>query len=157
MKTTEQSLSLTNLQIHGNYLEKKLSLFKDFLLVTISLKNSLHGQDDKAHIEKLLAQRQECIETLDKVDALIAKIAESNLSDKLNSEDPRKERLGFISEKLNRVIRKSVELDKECMALASSQLIDLKNEILKLRQGSGALNRYAGNAGRLPRFLDIKE
>lgn len=160
MKITEKSSEKDKIDLLCSYLEDKLKAFKGFLAATRSLHKTIQALDI-SQIDRLLAQRQECINRIEKLDAQAGKMKDSHfITGDTARPDSKKRSLRPFVEELKQVMRETFTLDRQYVPVIAAHLDNLKGEIVKMQESREALNNYGVygvNFSKIPRFLDIKE
>ena len=129
-------------------LEKKLAAVKDFSSITETLRDRVEN-GDLSKVMPLLAQRQELIEHIDRIEEQIQKIRpKKTLKELRNRTEP-------VSRTIWEILKKTVALDKACAARVISWQDEIKGELIKMRKGLKAVHSYTGRLSGPPKFLDM--
>jgi hypothetical protein len=125
-------------------LKHKLSVFKDFLLATASLKAALLSQDMK-QVGDMLKRRQELMGFVDKLDTRLTNVASFSPDVKT------------LSEGLAKAIAEVINANEECVAIAARFRTDLGKELHNINDVRVALRGYGGrNIPRPSRLFSVK-
>ena len=134
-------------------LEKKITIFKDFMSLTILLKNMIREHNVEA-VEMMIAQRHDHIVFINRIDDEIRMIRETNppYEAMLNSE--MRKRIQSLLKIVENCINKTMRLNRDCETAAEDELHKLGNGLSRLGQRGQSFKGYAGKSWE-PRFLDV--
>ncbi len=128
----------------GIVMKHKLSVFKDFLFATASLKAALLSQDMK-QIEDMIKRRQELMGFVDKLDNRLTNVASFSPDVKT------------LSQGLAKAIAEVISANEECVAIAARFRSDLGKELHDINDVRVALRGYGGrNPPRPSRLFSAK-
>ena len=136
-----------------SFLEKKLTLFNQYLSITKRMKATL--QDKEAgNLGVFISERQGCISKIEGIDGSMEKIIKEG-SDKLSHISDKCR--GLIDGCLRNIkgIMEEIDLmDREFMVMVKEEGEGMKTELLKLRNVRQAAKGYIKEKGFSPSFLD---
>jgi hypothetical protein len=134
-------------------LEKKINIFKDFISATVSLKDMIKEHHVEA-VEMMIAQRHNHIAVINRIDAEIRMIRETNPSYEAMLNPEMRKRIQSLLKMVENCISKTMRLNKDCEAAAEDELHKLRNGLSRLGQREKSFKGYAGKSWE-PRFLDV--
>jgi len=129
-------------------LEKKLAFVKDFSSITEAIRSKVEKGDLSA-VTTLLAQRQELIDHIGRIEEQIQKIGPKNPLKGL------RDRTDSVSRTIREILEKTIILDKECVAQMISWQDEIRGELIRMRKGLKAVHSYTGRLTGPPKFLDM--
>jgi hypothetical protein len=130
-------------------LEEKLTVVRDFLSITESLRDQVQT-GDLSTVMGLLARRQELIDRIDRIEEKVKKIG---------PESPCWEpgdRVDSISKTVREMLEKAVVHDKACMDKIISWQDEVRGELSGMKNGLKAVQGYTGRPTQPPKFLDTR-
>jgi hypothetical protein len=128
-------------------LEKKLAFVKELSSITETLRDKVQKGEISA-VTTLLAERQELIDQIGRVEEQIQKIAPQNpVRDFTDRMDP-------ISRTIREMLEETILFDKECAAQMKFWQDETKGELIRMRRGLKAVQSYTGRLTGPPKFLD---
>ena len=136
-------------------LERKLSVFKRYLSVTLEMKQVLERDPDDG-LDPLISKRQRCINTINTIDRDLDGIGGKLRSGIEKVSSKVMERIGRYINRIEAVIKTITPLERELVTLASMESDTREAALLKLRQTRKATEGYGGHDGGRARFLDMK-
>ncbi len=128
-------------------LEKELAFVKDFSSITETLRDKI-GKGDISAVTMLLAQRQELIDPIGRIEEQIQKFEPKSPLEGLG------DRTDSVSRRIREILEKTILLDKECIAQMTSWQGEIRGELIRMRKGLKAVHSYAGRLTGPPKFLD---
>jgi hypothetical protein len=134
-------------------LEKKISVFKDFISATISLKDMIREHNVEA-VEMMIARRHDHLVFINKIDDEIRMIRETNPSYEAMLNPEMRKRIQSLLKTVENCIKKTMRLNGDCEAAAEDELHKLRNGLSRLGQHDQSFKGYAGKSWE-PRFLDV--
>lgn len=135
-------------------LEKKITIFKDFISATVSLRDMIKEHNVEA-IEMMTARRRDHIVFINRIDDEIRMIRETNPSyEAMLNADARK-RVQSLMKMVENVISKTLRLNQDCETVAEDELHRLRNGLSGLGNTKKWFKGYGGKLWE-PRFLDVK-
>jgi hypothetical protein len=135
-------------------LEKKITIFKDFISATVSLKDMIKEHNVEA-IEMTIARRHDHMVFINRIDDEIRMIRETNPSyEAMLNADARK-RMQSLMKMVENVISKTLRLNQDCETVAEDELHMLRNGLSGLGNSEKWFKGYGGKSWQ-PRFLDVK-
>jgi len=150
--TNQSSTASADLSKLGGLLERKITIFRDFISATTSLKDMIELHNAEA-VEMIIARRHDYISLIGRVDEEILKIRKANPS--YEAPETRK-RIQSLMKTLENMIAKTLRLNQACEAAAESELDKLRNDLSELGHSQKGVKGYRGKSGELPRFMDVK-
>jgi hypothetical protein len=147
-KSPAASADLTRL---CELLEQKIAIFKDFMSATTSLKDMIEQHNVEA-VEMLIVRRHNLMIFINKLDAAIRRIRETNPSYKAPGT---RKRIQSLMATLEQVINKTQRLNQHCEAAAEHELDKLRNDLSGIGHSQTSFKGYKDKSGE-PRFLDVK-
>jgi len=135
-------------------LEEKANALTGFVSASESLLGCLTAGDLES-LPAILENRQKLSRCIDEMDARIEAALRKISPDGENP--PGAIRLNRFRGRFEDLLRKSAELEAQCLRAVESQRDRTKKEILALRQGRKAARQYLQRAGMQPRIMDLKK
>jgi hypothetical protein len=134
-------------------LEKKITIFKDFISATVSLRDMIKEHNVDA-IEMMIAKRHDHIVFINRIDDEIRMIKAGNPSyEAMLNVDARK-RVQSLMKMVENMIGKTLRLNQDCETVAEDELHRLRSGLSEL--GSTKKWFKAHEKSWEPRFLDVK-
>jgi hypothetical protein len=153
MKIQKPEEVSTDISLLCRLLEQKITIFKDFLSVTASLKDMIKEHNIEA-VKIMIVQRHDCIKSIDRLDMAIRRFRESNPSyDTLITPGMRK-RIRSLTKTLENMINKTLQLNQDCESIVEDELDKLKNDLSGFGHSLKWFKAYGGKSIE-PRFLDV--
>jgi hypothetical protein len=134
-------------------LEKKIAVFKDFMSLTILLKNMIREHNVEA-VEIMIAQRQDHIVLINRIDDEIHMIRKTNPHYEAMLNPEMRKRIQSLLKMVENCINKTMRLNRDCETAAEDELHKLGNGLSRLGQRGQSFKGYVGKS-REPRFLDV--
>lgn len=138
------------------FLEKKLFQFKQYQSVTELMKHALCDKEKTREISSLISKRQNCIGTIEKINASIEMIIKKG-SAGLSRIPSKYRRLidGYMSG-IKNVMMQIDFMDRELIVVVAEQCDSVKTELLKMRNMRQAARGYKPDMKCPARFLDTR-
>lgn len=139
-------------------LEQKLDAFRNFLSATASLQDVFDIHDLK-NIEALIEKRQDCVTTIDRIDARISEIRKNNLFPVSALPDESKIKIESTVKAIENTALKATHQNREVEMALQIHHDDIKNQLIKFCQSRDGIKKgYTPDIHKenKPRFLDIK-
>ena len=149
--TNQSSTASADLSKLDGLLERKITIFGDFISATTSLKDMIELHNVEA-VEMIIARRHDYISLISRIDDEILKIRKANPS--YEAPETRK-RIQSLMKTLENMISKTQRLNQDCETAAESELDKLRNELSELGHSQKVVKGYRGKSGELPRFMDV--
>jgi hypothetical protein len=137
------------------YMGKKLDALRIFYSVTESIKKILDS-GDVDDIDRLILERQKCMDTIGRIDDYIVKIRNDNPAYLSSRPDKTKALRKILNGKIEKTLKEICALDKENSMTAASHHDAVRQELLKMIHNRHGLHGYRDNNTQKPRFLDMK-
>jgi hypothetical protein len=134
-------------------LEQKITVFKDFMSSTISLKDMIREHNVEA-VEMMIARRHDHIVFINRIDDEIRMIRETNPSYEAMLNPETRKRVQSLIKMVENIISKTLRLNQDCEAAAEDELHKLKKGLSGLGQREKWFKGYGGKTWE-PRFLDV--
>ena len=134
-------------------LERKITVFKDFISATISLKDMIREHNVEA-VEMMIARRHDHLVFINKIDDEIRMIRETNPSYEAILNPEMRKRIQSRLKTVENCINKTMRLNADCEAAAEDELHKLRNGLSRLGQHDQSFKGYRGKSWE-PRFLDV--
>ncbi|MBN2515992.1 MAG: hypothetical protein JXC33_08165 [Deltaproteobacteria bacterium] len=140
-----------------NLLESKMDAFKDFLCVTMSLKD-FSESNDMDQIGKLLKKCDHYINVIDRIDRKIETMKDNNSPRASTLSDVEKEKIRIIIKSIEKTAKKAGLLNKEIETTLTNYHNTLKKRLLTTNHSRDGVKRYVLKeyGKNQPRFLDTK-
>jgi hypothetical protein len=135
-------------------LEAKRRALSDFLAMTESLRDRLMTQD-LPEGERLLNQRRDLIDTIDRIDARIQEIRSRDPLDQGSLPEAQRKKILLLLNNIRDISEKAQIVDKECMNRMTDWRGQAKRQLSGMRDSLKAVHGYARQATRPPKFLDV--
>ncbi|MGA2331516.1 MAG: hypothetical protein ABSG75_07135 [Syntrophales bacterium] len=135
-------------------LEKKITIFKDFISATVSLKDMMKEHNVDA-IEIMIARRHDHIVFINRIDDEIRMVRDANPSDEAMLNPEARKRLQSLMKMVENLISKTLRLNQDCEATAEDELHKLRQGLSRLGHREKWFKGYGGKSWE-PRFLDVK-
>ena len=138
------------------FFEKKLDKFKEYQSVTERIKQTVCSNDENNGLSGLLHSRQQCINTIEKINSSIEKIMKSG-SIKLSCISNKYK--GFVESCLSDIKDVMIQvdlMDKELVSIVSERGESIKTELLKMRNKRQAARGYQTITRYPAKFLDTR-
>jgi hypothetical protein len=132
----------------SNLLERKVTVCQDFLSATLLLKTTLETEE-MTNVDRLIGQRQELIRIIDDIDRQIEHHRPGIPPDQ--SRQPE-----MVSEKLKRLLKQMISVDRDCDALAVDRCNGLREEIMNTRRMGTGIQVYGHANEKTQKFLNIR-
>ena len=136
-----------------SFFEKKLSLFRRYLLISKRLQQALRNKE-KGDFGIFLSRRQECINKIERIDVSI----EGLLQGSYDSLSHIPERLKGLIEGYLKGIKSAIEtvdlIDRELLVMVREEGESVKRELLQIHNVRQAAQGYKRGKRASPRFLD---
>ena len=134
-----------------SFLEKKLSLFQQYLSVTKKIKQAF-VDDGKGNPGVFIAERQGLIDRIEKIDYALDKVIKSEESQTVSGafSETIETRLQDIKALMERVR----PIDEELIAMVGEAEEHAKRSLLEMRRSRQAVNGYQRMGKTTPRFFD---
>ena len=133
-------------------LEKKIAVFKDFISLTVSLKDMIREHNVEA-VEIMITQRHDHIVFINRIDDEIRMIRETNPPYEAMLNPEMRKRIQSLLKMVENCINKTMRLNDDCEAAAEDELHKLGNGLSRLKQRE-SFKGYEGKSWE-PRFLDV--
>jgi len=134
-------------------LEKKITVFKDFISATVSLKDMIKEHNVEA-VEIMIARRHDYLTLINRIDGEIRMIRETNPSYEAMLNPEMRKRIQSLLKMVEDCINKTMRLNGDCEATAEDELHKLRNGLSRLGQREKSFKGYVGKSWE-PRFLDV--
>jgi hypothetical protein len=138
-------------------LEQKLNAFERFLSATTSLRGMPDFQNNREVIVSLINERQRCITAIDRIDGRLNRIRREGpaLVSRVSNETGG--RIRRLETMIRDLATKAGQISKECEAMLALWHDDIKNQMMRVRQGRNGIHSRAGKAYRTrqPKFFDM--
>jgi hypothetical protein len=151
MANHKSSTASSDLSKLSGLLERKITIFRDFISATTSLKDMIELHNVEA-VKMIIARRHDCISLIDKIDDEILKIRKANPS--YEAPETRK-RIQSLIKTLENMIASTLRLNHDCEAAVESELDKLRNDLSELGHSQKGIKGYRGKSGEPPRFMDV--
>lgn len=154
MASEKSELKPADLSSLCGLLEKKITIFKDFISATVTLKDMIKEHNVDA-IEMIIARRHDHMVLINTIDDEIRIVRGANPSYETMLNPETRKRVQSLMRMVENIIGKTLRLNQDCEAAA-------EDELSKLREGLSILGCrekwFKGYGGRswAPRFLDVK-
>lgn len=139
-------------------LEQKLDVFKGFLSATMSLKELSESDSDMENIVLFIDKRQNCINTIDKIDREVNGIIKKRppLISSLPGKD--RESIKAFINAINDTASKAAHVNREIEMMLRLSHVDIKNRLKKAGHTRNGVKGYASKnyEKHVPRFLDVR-
>lgn len=134
-------------------LEKKITVFKDFISATVSLKDMIKEHNVEA-VEMMIARRHDRLALINRIDDEIRMIRKTNPSYETMLSPEKRKRIQSLLKTVENCISKTMRLNGDCEAAAEDELDRLRNGLSRLGQREKSFKGYVGKSWE-PRFLDV--
>ena len=145
------STASSDLSKLGGLLEQKITIFRDFISATTSLKDMIELHNVEA-VEMIISRRNNYISLISGIDDEILKIRKANPSYEATEE---RKRIQSLMKTLENMIAKTLRLNQDCEAAAEDELHKLRKGLSGLGNSEKWFKGY-GRKSWEPRFLDVK-
>ena len=139
-----------------SFLEKKVSLFNQYLSITERMKEALRNKEE-SKLEGFLSKRQGCISKIERIDLSIKKIVKAGLSNLTNISNKYKMVIDSYLSDIRNIMTTVDLMDRELMVIVKEEGESIKAELLKMRNVRQAARGYRKDFRCPARFLDTRK
>ena len=135
-----------------SFLEKKLSLFQQYLSVTNRIKEAFI-EGGKGNPGIFIAERQGLINGIEKINAAMKRVSEKENGRQSVSEKNR-EKIEAHLQDIRKLMETVKPIDQELITMVGRAEEEAKRSLLKMRNARQAVSGYQRMGTSIPRFFD---
>ena len=134
-----------------SYLEKKLSLFQQYLTVTNRIKDAFVAEG-KGNPGVFIAERQGLIDGIEKIDSAMKRVIEEDGRQSVSEKN--REKIETYLQDIKKLMETVKPIDEELITMVGREEEEARMSLLKMRNARLAVNGYQRMGESIPRFFD---
>ena len=134
-----------------SFLEKKLSLFQQYLSVTNRIKDAFVAEG-KGNPGVFIAERQGLIDGIEKIDSAMKRVIEEDGRQSVSEKN--REKIETYLQDIKKLMETVKPIDEELITMVGREEEEARMSLLKMRNARLAVNGYQRMGESIPRFFD---